>query len=75
MKVNNTITNRGRYVKVGNKLLCCDYMKLGSKKHLQNPKLPAAKGAAPVSGSRANGLINPKVFVPQKITSKNKKRK
>ena len=50
-------------------------MKLGSKKHLQNPKLPTAKGAAPVEGSRANGLVNPKAFVPKKITAKNKKRK
>ena len=50
-------------------------MKLGSKKHLQNPKLPAVGGAAPVGGSRATGLVNPKAFVPKKITSKNKKRK
>ena len=50
-------------------------MKLGSKKHLQNPKLPAAGNAAPVGGSRANGLVNPKAFVPKKVTAKNKKRK
>lgn len=50
-------------------------MKLGSKKHLQNPKLPTVGGAAPVGGSRAKGLVNPKQFVPKKVTAKNKKRK
>jgi hypothetical protein len=48
-------------------------MKLGSKKHLQNPKLPNAGGAAPVMDSRGGAKINPKDFVP--ATYKKKKRK
>jgi len=48
-------------------------MKLGSKKHLQNPKLPIVDGAAPVVGVRGGAIINPKDFVPN--TYKKKKRK
>ncbi len=50
-------------------------MKLGSKKHLQNPKLPTASSSGFAGGSAGRTKVSPKEFVPKKITSKSKKRK
>lgn len=48
-------------------------MKLGSKKHLQNPKLPTAGGAAPVMSQRVGVKPNPKDFVPASFKKKKRK--
>lgn len=50
-------------------------MKLGSKKHLQNPKLPTASTNGFAGGSAGRNKVSPKDFVPKKVTAKNKKRK
>ncbi len=51
-------------------------MKLGSKKHLQNPKLHSGESTGLSGGSsQRGGLINPKNFVPRIVGSKSKNKK
>ncbi|MEI7632210.1 MAG: hypothetical protein WCJ60_02715 [bacterium] len=51
-------------------------MKLGSKKHLQNPKLHSGKSSGLSGGSsQRGGLVNPKDFVPKIVGSKLKNKK
>lgn len=51
-------------------------MKLGSKKHLQNPKLHSAESNGASGGSKyRTGLINPKNFVPETFAKSKKKNK
>jgi hypothetical protein len=50
-------------------------MKLGSKKHLQNPKLPTVGLSARfASGARGGGIQSPKDFVPRKVAKSSKKK-
>jgi hypothetical protein len=50
-------------------------MKLGSKKHLQNPKLPTASSNGYAGAAVSRTRLAPKDFVPKKVTAKRKKRK